>query len=242
MYNRGQTETLGFILVFALITASIGLVYASGFTGLNDVREFEQENNAQRAFEVLADNIEDITHRSAPSRSTEIKLAQAELRIGEPVEIEVNDPDTTFNNTIEIRPVIYDPDSDTEIVYVQGAVIRSQEESGIVITEGTFLMNQNRTAIPIIQTRLAGASQISGTTTALLRADLSSTRLLYSNQTSQNKIWLNITSPRAPIWRDHIVDNYEDVSCPDLSGNTVSCHVTTDRVYVTIYRIDLSIE
>lgn len=242
MSDRGQTETLGFVLVFALITASIGLVYASGFTGLNEVREFEQVNNAERAFEVLADNIEDITHRNAPSRSTEIKLANAELRIADPIQIEINDPDSDFNNSYDVRPVIYDPDTGTELVYVQGAVIRSQSSGGVVVMEGTFVIDENRTVIPVVQTRLAGDGSISGSTTILLRADSAGAILAQANDTAGNKVWFNITSPRAATWRNHITATYDDATCEPVSGETVACHVTTDRVYVVVYQIDLSIE
>lgn len=241
MPNRGQTETLGFVLVFAIITASIGLVYASGFTGLNEVREFEQTNNAERAFEVLADNIEDITHRNAPSRSTEIKLANAELRIADAIELEIKDPDSDFNNSYSIQPIIYDADTGTEIVYSQGAVIRSQDDGGVVVTEGTFVLGENRTLVPVIQTRLQGDSGVSGSTTVLVRADLSQTRLVYANDTPSNTVWVNVTSPRANLWFAHLNEKYPDADC-SLAGDTASCSVETDRVYVTLIQIDLTIE
>lgn len=241
MRNRGQTETLGFVLVFALITASIGLVYASGFTGLNEVREFEQVNNAERAFEVLADNMEDISHRNAPSRSTEIKLAQARLHIADNIQIEVNDPDTDFNNSYDIRPVIYDADTGTEIVYSQGTVLRSQTDGGAVISESTIVIGADRIILPIIQTRRGGTSGVSGTTTVRLRADHAQTRLVYVDDTASNQIWFNITSPRASIWHAHLDDTYPFDSCT-LSGDTVACSIETDRVHVLLVQIDLSIE
>lgn len=242
MPDRAQTETLGFVLIFALITASIGLVYASGFNGLNDAREFEQVNNAERAFEVLADNIEDVTHRNAPSRSTEIKLAGAELRVAEAIEIEVNDPDGPFNATYQVRPVIYDADTGTELVYVQGTVMRTQGGAGVVVTEGTFVFDASRTVLPIVQTRAGGSPGVSGSATILLRAEQSNTRLAYANASADNLIWVNVTSPRAAVWESHLVERYDDVTCPASAGDTVSCQVTTDRVYVTVVQIDLSIE
>lgn len=243
MLNRGQTETLGFVLVFAIITASIGIVYATGFTGLNDVREFEQVNNAERAFEVMAGNIQDLTHRIAPSRSTEIKLADAQLRIADEIQIQVNDPDSSYNITYGLRPIIYDPDTGTEIVYEQGAVIRSQRDSGILVRESTLVLNENRSVIPIVHTRLSGDRQISGSSTVLLRADHSKTRLDYVNDSaSNNKIWINITSPRAPVWHNHLSTSFDNVTCEDVTDDTTACQVTTDRVYVPVYQIDLSIE
>lgn len=242
MPNRGQTETLGFVLVFAIITASIGIVYASGFNGLNDAREFEQVNNAERAFEVLADNIEDITHRNAPSRSTEVKLAGAQLRIADPIQFQVNDPDGGFNTTYDIRPVVYDPGTRTELVYAQGAVIRSQSTGGIVVTESTLVIDENRTILPVVQTRLTGDRGVSGSTTVLVRADLAQTRLVYANDADSNLVWFNVSSPRAEAWRGHIIETYDDASCEPVSGDTVACRVTTDRLHVTLVQIDLSIE
>lgn len=241
MPDRGQTETLGFVLVFAIITASIGLVYASGFTGLNEAREFEQVNNAERAFEVFADNMEDISHRNAPSRSTEIKLAGAELRVAEPIQIEVNDPDGGFNATYDLRPVIYDPDTDTEIVYAQGAVIRTQGDVGVVVKEGTFIIGENRTVIPILQTRLIGNAGVSGSRTVLIRADHSQTRLIHVNDGGTSSFWLNVTSPRANIWENHLSSTYPAADC-SISDNTVSCSIDTDRLYLVLVQIDLSIE
>lgn len=241
MRNRGQTETLGFVLVFALITVSIGLVYTSGFTGLNDVREFEQMNNAERAFEVLADNMEDISHRNAPSRSTEIKLADARLYLADEIQVEVNDPDGDFNNSYGIRPVIYDADTGTEIVYSQGAVLRAQPDSGTVITESTFVFGENRTIVPVLQTRRSGTSGVSGTMTIRLRADHSQTRVVYVNDTPSNEIWFNVTSPRASIWHSHLNETYPFDSCT-LSDDTVACSFETNRVHVTLVQIDLAIE
>lgn len=241
MSDRGQTETLGFVLVFALITASIGLVFATGFTGLNDVREFEADNNAERAFEVLADNLEDVTHRNAPSRSTEIKLSEAELRIGDPIQLTVNDPDSTFNVTYDLRPIVYDADTGTELVYVQGAVIRSQADGATIVHESTLVLDENRTLIPVVQTRAGGERGVSGSTTVLVRADLSQSRLAYANSSAGNQVWMNVTSPHAAAWHAHLDEAYPDASCT-LSGDTVACSVTTDRVHVTQIQIDLRIE
>ncbi len=241
MPNRGQTETLGFVLVFALITMSIGLVYASGFTGLDEAREFEQVNNAERAFEVLAENLEDISQRNAPSRSTEIKLADAGLRIAESIRVEVNDPDSDFNNTYDIRPAIYDPDTGTEIVYSLGAVMRVQQNGGTVSRGTSFVIGENRTVLPILQTRASGNTGVSGSKTVLVRADHSQTRLLYSNDTPANEFWINVTTPRASIWKDHLEDHYAATSCM-LSGDTAACSFDTDRIQVTLVQIDLGIE
>ena len=88
--HRGASETIGFVLVFSLIVLTVGVVLTVGYTGLQDARDAERVNNAERAFDVLADNIEDITDRGAPSRGTEIRLAEAAIGPGAPTHINIS--------------------------------------------------------------------------------------------------------------------------------------------------------
>ena len=87
--RRGVSETIGFVLVFSLIVLTVGVVLTVGYGGLQDARDAERVNNAERAFDVLADNVEDITHRGAPSRGTEVRLAEASLGAGSPTYLNV---------------------------------------------------------------------------------------------------------------------------------------------------------
>lgn len=238
--ERAQSETLGFVLVFALIVASIGIVFTVGFSGLQDVRDTERVNNAERAFEVMADNLEDITQRGAPSRATEIKLADARLSVEGPTEVSVNVPDGGFNATYRVRPIVYDADTGESIVYEQGAVLRTSAGGGVVLHESVLLMNESRTVIPVVQTRLSGNGGVSGSGTVLVRADHVETALEYDNSSS-NTVWLNVTSPRAEEWRSHL-DEKPDVTCEPRSGNTTSCSVSTGSVHVTVVRIDVSLD
>lgn len=242
MLDRGQTEILGFIMVFAIIVSTIGLVYAGGFTGLTDMRDVERVNNAQRAFEVLADNIEDITFRNAPSRATEIKLAAAQLTVADPIEIEVNVTGAKgFSSTYDSLPIVFDADTGTKIVFSQGAVIRQQGDDGIVVHESTLQINDSRTVIPIIQTRLDGDGVVSGSTSVLIRMDSADTTVDYSNVSGDRTVWFNMTTPRATTWYQYLEPKADIDSC-SLVSTTVSCKITTDRIYIVAVRIDVSLE
>jgi hypothetical protein len=49
---------------------------------------------------------------------------------------------------------------------------------------------------------------------------------------------MNITSPRAEAWRDHL-HSKEDVTCESVVDDTASCLVDTESVYVTIVRVNV---
>lgn len=242
--TRAQSEVLGFVLVFGLMVSMIGVVYVTGFDGLRETRDVEQVDNAQRAFEVLATNIEDMTFRNAPRRATEIRLNRASLSLGDPTEINVSDPDGTLNMTVSGKPIVYTADAGM-VVYEQGAVIRQRDDTdgGVVIHESTVVMNENRTIIPVIQTRLSTRSKASqgGTATVLVRAVEADTAVRYSNTTAANTIWLNITSPRAQAWKRYL-DAKPDVTCRLSAPEKTDCSVTTDRTYVSTIKVDIGIE
>lgn len=241
MSDRGQSETLGFVLVFAIMVSSVGLVYTTGFAGLTDIRDVERVNNAERAYQVFADNMEDMTQRNAPSRATEIKVADASMYVGEPIEIEVNIIDE-FNTTYDLRPVVFDANTGTQLLYVQGAVIRQQGETGIVAHESTLLFNDSRTVIPIVQTRRGdGTSSVGGVSTVLIRADLAETTVDYSNTSGPYEVWFNVTSPRASTWQAYL-EAENDIDTCLLSGDTVSCKTTADQVHLVSVKIDIEFE
>lgn len=240
MGSRGQTETLGFVLVFAIITASIGIVYATGFTGLDDARAVEQTNNAERAFEVFADNIADITQYNAPNRATEIKLAEATLTIADPIEVTVN-AGGPLNETYSVRPIIYDGDTGERIVYAQGAIFRESNGNAVVIRESTMLIDDRRTVLPVVRTRLSGTRSIGGSTTVLIRSSHAQTDVIYANDSPPTPIWFNVTSPRAAAWAAHL-ETKAGVSACTVEDGTAACEIDTDRAHITLVQIDLRLD
>jgi hypothetical protein len=62
-----------------------------------------------------------------------------------------------------------------------------------------------------------------------------------------DEVWLNVTTPRAAIWEQHL-ERYPDTSCsvgvvPGESTETVSCEFADrDALHVTLTRIDVEIE
>jgi len=240
MGDRAQSDVLGFVFVFAIVVATIGLVFTAGFSGLQDVRDVERVNNAERAFEVLWDSIKDMTDRGAPSRATEITLSDASISFGETVRINVSQEGGTFNTSQTIDPIVYDGDTGTEIVYAGGAVLRQQRAGGIVTHRPGFVLSAERTVIPIVETRRVGSGGIGGDGTVLVRTTTARRDVLYANDDGAVTLWVNITTPRAETWHDYLEDQ-DDVTCEPVTDGTVACQLTTRRAYVTRISIDTTI-
>ena len=57
--DRAVSDVLGYVLIFSLITSSVGVVYVAGYGSLDSLRNAERFNNAERAFDVLDSNLEE---------------------------------------------------------------------------------------------------------------------------------------------------------------------------------------
>lgn len=243
--ERGVSETLGFVFIFAIIISMVGLVYASGISGLQDARDAERIENAGRAFDVLAHNIEDITHRGAPSRATEIKLADARLDVAERATFEVNahvvgDEDDNVTVEAAIHPIRYTIGENESFVYENGAVIRDDGTSSVMRREPGMRIADSATVIPIVQSTGADDASIGGSTTVLVRTAETSTDVAVANTSAQWETWINVSSPRTDSW-DRYLSSFAITDC-SVSGSTVSCEFQTDRLYVSQHRLSVTIE
>ena len=162
MTDRAVSDVVGYVLVFSLIVATIGIVTTVGFATLEDRQSAEQLNNAERAFDVFANNADDIYRGGAPSRATEMRLAGGTLRYGEPTELVVRDADDSDQNrTVRYTPLVY-TDGDAEIAYEGGAVIRDDGHGGAMVREPPFRIHSERTLLPLLgTTRALGPTAVS---------------------------------------------------------------------------------
>lgn len=226
--DRGVTDLIGFVLVASLILVTLGVVFVAGFTGLEDARSAERIQNAERAFAVLADNVEDIHDEGAPGRATEVKLADAQLSYGRPTTITVNvtnagaGGNTVFSTSLD--PIVYSTGSASRIVYENGAVAREDRDGAVLKRRppGVFWAGGSRseTTVHLVQTRQTGSSGVGGDGTFLVRTRLVSTEVLGSlttpgadgagdldgDGTAEYAVDYTIetTPTRAVLWRDHL--------------------------------------
>lgn len=252
--TRAVSDVLGYVLVFSLIVVSVGSVTVFGFQGLQDARDFEQVNNAERAFDIFADNMDDVARHGAPSRATEIKLADAELRFGDPVTVNVSavntaTPSDGFTREYETRPIVYDANTGTEIAYESGAVVRSQSGGSVMVRDPDLVLSQELVVVPLAVTRVDAdgtGTSLSGSTTALIRADHAVSRVVASRTSgTYDTVYLNVTSAHPKAWQRHL-DAYDAVSCTvgaPPNEQTVYCTLSSvDRVYVSTVEIDVAFE
>lgn len=230
--DRAVSEVLGFVFVFSLVVSSVALVSLVGFEVLEDTRDNEEVNNAVRAFDVLRDNLADIHRQGAPSRATEISLQDAQLRVGDPVLFNVTGVDTDTGIVSKTgflsQPIIFDSQSDQDVVYSGGAVFLETRDGGVMLQEPPAIFQSDRFVYPIIQTRAVGDVVSLGGSTVRIRAENSLRQPLRNDFTDSasdfDYLVVNITSQRSDLWRDYL-EEQPDTSCVVPKENNVRCTV-----------------
>ena len=236
MNDRAVSETVGFVLAFVLVTATVGAVYATGVGGLYHAQRFEQVNNAERAFDVLADNIEDVHREGAPSRATELKLGGATLSYGDPVTIRVRVDDTNSSAnemyTMNAKPLVYSGIEDSKIVYLGGAVFRSEGGHAVMRREPGYVFDSHRVVVPFLITYPRGdARSLSGDSTALVVAYRRSAGIdgQFRTGTGSNvRVNVTVESPRAEAWKRYF--ERKGLNVTRANETVVSAECTTEHV------------
>jgi hypothetical protein len=239
--DRAISDAIGFILVFAIIISTVAVVYIGGFDSIDNARQYERMNNAERAFEVFADNVEDVTHRGSPSRATEIKLSSASLQEAPRRSVEVNvtrngDPSTFAAHNVSYWPLVYESrtDESNKLYYALGGTFRASSGGTTMSTEPAWVLNESRVIIPIIQTDHVGDGGVTGDVTVLIRTVHTDRELLVDNATHSSDVTVDMNTPAADAWRSYLEE--EGMSCP-AAANTddrVFCERTdVETVYVT---------
>jgi len=198
--DRGVSETVGFVLVFALITTTIAVTFTVGLGGLEDAQLAERDNNVERAFDVLHDNLNDISRDGVPSRATELRLGGGELVFERESEFRINGT-SLERPIIESGSVTYRGAGDTRIVYENGAVFRMQGNNGVMINEPDLLVGDT-----LVYTLhgLGGPFQFTqGERTVLVVGEQSRRGVVIDDRAADQELTLEIDSAQASVWRRH---------------------------------------
>ncbi|GGN17230.1 DUF7289 family protein [Halarchaeum nitratireducens] len=240
MTERAVSDVVGYVLIISLILTSVGVVYTTGVTTLQDTRDAERVSNAEQALAVLQSNTNDVRYRGAPSRMTEIRLSNARLGPGDRVSINVSGAGTASNTTV--RPVVYTSEGGAKLVYAHGAVIRVEPDGGAAMLEEPDFRFGERSLVPVVDTEFSDPTTVGGQTRVFVRvaANDRATRIHDAGGSAN----VTLTTPRPAPWRRYFTDEARVEDCTETNagdGRTeLTCTVDTESVVVSETDIDVT--
>jgi len=206
---RAVSETVGFVLVFALITTTIAVTFTVGLGGLQDAQTAERDANVERAFDVLHDNLRDVSRDGVPSRATEIRLAGGALVLEEPTEIRFESDEWNTPYVERTRPIVYRGAGDSTVVYENGAVLATDGEESVMLNDPDLLVGDDAYVVSLV--RVSGRSRaIAGDRTVLVVGS-NAGREVVDRPRSAGAVTMEIETPHPAAWERH----YESLAADD---------------------------
>lgn len=237
--GRGVSDLIGFATVFGVVVVSVALVYTFGVGALGDVQRTEAVDNAERGFDILADNMADVHRNGAPGRSTELEFEGGELATTGQVTLTVKNGSGGLLASLVATPVSY-TDGDEGFHYTGGAVVRTNRDAAVVVHEPPFRFGPERTVLSFVETKPAGDTVSVGGGSVRVSGRLVGSSVAAA-ETNEGPYEVNVTSPRYGAWRRYLEG--EGLSCVvHAAENKVSCEDDADEIYVrrTIVRVRLT--
>jgi hypothetical protein len=227
--DRAVSDVVAFVFTFSIIITSVGVVSGVGFSVMEDVRDDEQALNAQRSFQTLGENLNQIDRGGVPGRAGEISLNGGLVLVesgseGPTFEV-VTDGDTFTSKTGRI--VYQSGGGDTEILLEAGGVIRKDERSdrGFVVQRPNIVCGSEYAIVSIVKI-VGDADTVAGDSTVQIRGREQSSTLLYSDDDATSVTVDYSGSQFDESWNGHF-DREGDWDV-DTLANTAECDVGSD--------------
>jgi hypothetical protein len=244
--DRAVSETLGFILTFSVVIASVGFVYTAGFGAITDLQDAEQDANAARAIGALAESFGDVERGDAPAQAGEVRLGGSRLRLddGERMNVTVTGgPNGQYVHTSRPGALVFS-DEDVAVSYVSGMVVRAEKtRDGDVVGRSlverpSFACRPEQATVSLVVLegpRGRDDPDVRTDGSVLVTGSAESRTVLYpATGTSPNASTVTID---AGAYADAMESSMTEAGW-NRSGETFTC--STDRVYVTrtLLRVD----
>jgi len=243
--ERGVSDVVGYVLVFSLVTATIGTVFAVGITGIEDRQEAERVANVERAFDVFDDNLRDVQRYGDPSRSTEIRLSGGSLSVAETTTVELVNASGGVVRGFEFNALTY-ANGDTTIAYESGAWFRRDGDGVVMRSEPRFVAADGRTTLPVVRLYRLGPERVERDGTvqvAVERRDPPNLDRVADADVDDGPFALRIESPYAEAWYRYVerTDGFSvDESATDAANGTVVADLEhSDEVFVADAAVDI---
>ncbi|WP_155120549.1 DUF7289 family protein [Haloprofundus marisrubri] len=202
--SRAMSDVVGFVLIFAIVVTSVGVVTTFGVGALVDFRDAEAGNNAERGMVAVADAMDEVDRGRSPARSAELTVDRGTIGISDGVSFRVrySNASTTYEETYQTNALVYRLDG-TNVAYESGAVIRSGGDSSALSSSPSLRCSDDAAVVSLVRVRARGPSSVRGDTVRIEMRHQSSQLLFPQTNLSDAGVTVEATSPRQDSWTQY---------------------------------------
>ncbi len=230
--ERGVSDVLAFMLVFAMILGSVTLMSTVGLQAMNDYQEFEQSQNAERAMTSLAANFDDVLrYDGVTERYGELSLRGGTITSGDSGTIvNVSSDDDTLDESYNLGTFTYESESGM-LAYQGGGLIRATESSSVSLEEPGLTCDPDRDTalVSLIKVRSENRSIQSDGTLGVSITRTERNRTVYDVDDDVTVDVDNSSTEYEQAWQSILNQGeWEDGTCSEV-----------DKVVVTVVTVDI---
>jgi hypothetical protein len=200
--NAAVSETVGYILLFAIVTLSMGVIYAIGYPALQSNMDSTIFESAEQNFVVLQSNMKRVAYDQTPVKILKVKLQSASMSVKNESSITVSyDSENIYcpGGTIEFAR------DDKAINYEMGAVMKSYPPRGMVMVSKPQIYIEEINSVDVTT---IGIVSVTGSETQSGKGIVS---IVMKHQDSSinrssglTNVTLTINSKYAPKWEQYL--------------------------------------
>jgi hypothetical protein len=238
--NAAVSETLGYILLFGIVTLSMGVVYAIGYPALQSNIDANVFESAEQNFIVLQSNMDRVAFDQTPVKVLKLKLQSSAIAV---------DNESSMTITYEANPpriiptgeIQFQKDSKT-LTYEMGAVFKQYpREATVMISKPPIYTSRinGQDILTIGLVSVNGDSYISGKgiATLTLRHNFSDMEM---PDTSTN-VTVTINSAHATKWEEYLEEIGFSINTTSTTATSVTASKNDTMLILSKHVVDVDI-
>jgi len=241
--DRGISEVLSFVFVFALIISTLSVTFIVGIDKLENQQEQEATSNIERSLILYNENVRDLINGEAKSRTTELRTQESTIGGGYETSMRINveNADKTYasNSTV----FMYKTDYNVNYVQEFGAILKLKNPSSdnpevIMLHEPKFIFTDdfNSTSFHMVETRQANNREVQSETVLVRKTTDDTVVITPDDSTVPENMTVTLQTPNYEFWEDYLSSKNDVDSCTtDPSEEEVTCELNDVEDYSISY-------
>jgi flagellin-like protein len=242
--DRGLSEVIGFVIMFSVVIAAVGVVSTFGLGSLSELNRDEQLNSAERSFTILSESFEEIQQGTAPRRNGQISLntGSITLRDQSDFRVTVDGPGgDDYETNVDVRSLEY-AQGNAVLSYENGGTFRSERGNAGLQSPPKFACRDNVALVSFVRLNGSTTRKLGSGVVSVAAVRENSTLLYPRNRTGEygptaaDTVVIDVTnSPSERAWEQYfestgrwVAVDSDTFRCEDVE--TVIVRLTTIRV------------
>ncbi|MHC1565647.1 MAG: DUF7289 family protein [Candidatus Syntropharchaeales archaeon] len=242
------SEALGFILVFAIITLSIGIIYVVGYPAIQDSKDRAQMRNMEKNFIVLQSSIDTVALGQSPVKTIRMGLGGGTITVdGSGGALSVTAPNISYNGNV--GNITYEMDG-RQIIYENGGIWSRYPSGGSVeISSPKISLRKDSSDLRYLTVSIieinSSISSVGGDgiiTFTIESAD--QTTSAPQIESTAGTAWINITTSTPDAWARYFRDlNDTAGGGVSVTSGTMTCNASIqyDRFVMNNHSVDVRV-